>query len=136
MFAAGGITYVYFVYGKYHCLNIVTEDEDNPCAVLIRGAEVVEGFEPAAINRYKKSFEKITPLQVKNLSNGPGKLCQAFGIDLTLNKESLQNERIFICDRIMGMEKEAKLIATGKRIGVTYAEEAADFLWRFYETSN
>ncbi|OGJ46888.1 3-methyladenine DNA glycosylase [Candidatus Peregrinibacteria bacterium RIFOXYB12_FULL_41_12] len=56
MFGQGGFSYVYFIYGMYHCLNFVTEREGFPAAVLIRGVESV---------------------------SGPGRLCKTFGIDKT-----------------------------------------------------
>ena len=133
MFASGGIAYVYFVYGKYHCLNVVTEAEGMPCAVLIRSVEIVAGLETAAQNRYQKNLPDLSAVQLKNMSNGPGKLCQAFAISRKLNQESLQKEKLFICDQIMDLEKETGIIEAGKRIGIAYAEEAQDFLWRFYE---
>jgi len=133
MFANGGIAYVYFVYGKYHCLNVVTEAEGVPCAVLLRGVEIVEGLEHAALNRYKKDLKYLSRLQLKNMSNGPGKLCQAFAINGDQNQASLQSEQLFICEKIKGVEKETSVICAGKRIGIAYAGEAQDYLWRFYE---
>lgn len=133
LFAAGGIAYVYFIYGMYHCMNVVTEAAGIPCAVLIRSVELVQGLERAVCNRYKKKPQDISAIQYKNLTNGPGKLCQALEITRALNEASLQDEQLFICDRIHSWQKQAGPIATSKRIGISYAQEAQDFLWRFYE---
>ncbi|MDR1616706.1 MAG: DNA-3-methyladenine glycosylase [Syntrophomonadaceae bacterium] len=133
LFAEGGIAYVYFVYGMHHCMNVVTEKEGVPCAVLIRGLEIVQGLETAASNRYKKNFSDLSAYQKKNLANGPGKLCKALNITAYLNRTSLLAEPLFICDKANGFTKRTSGIATGKRIGIDYAEEAKDFPWRFYE---
>ncbi|MDR1159915.1 MAG: DNA-3-methyladenine glycosylase [Syntrophomonadaceae bacterium] len=134
LFAKGGIAYVYFIYGMYHCMNVVTEKEGVPCAVLIRGLEIVQGLEAAALNRYKKPPGDLSAYQKKNWANGPGKLCKALDITTDLNRTGLWAEPLFICDKINGFTKQAGRITTGKRIGIDYAEEAKDFLWRFYET--
>lgn len=131
LFAAGGIAYVYFIYGMHYCLNAVTGPEGVPCAVLIRGAEIVEGLDIAAARRYGRPPEELTPAQRKNLSNGPGKLCAAFDIDRGMNGESLRGNRLFLCDSFGGRQKHAGEITASKRIGIDYAGEARDYLWRF-----
>jgi DNA-3-methyladenine glycosylase len=133
LFAAGGIAYVYFIYGKYHCMNVVTEAEGTPCAVLIRGVEIVQGQESAASRRYQQKLDGLSPQQRRNLANGPGKLCLALDITRELNRASLLQDRLCICDAVAGHEKTVKTIQAAPRIGIDYAEEAKDFLWRFYE---
>ncbi|MDR1116668.1 MAG: DNA-3-methyladenine glycosylase [Oscillospiraceae bacterium] len=133
LFAAGGIAYVYLVYGMYHCLNVVTEREGAPCAVLIRGADVVYGEELAARSRYGRDLRELSARQLQNMSNGPGKLCRALAVDLGFNRESLLGGRLFIADSYNGSNKYVRQITAGKRIGIDYAEEARDFLWRFHE---
>ena len=66
-----------------------------------------------------------------NLTNGPGKLCEALGIDKTLNEENLCGNRIYIENNT-----EEFNIAASKRIGIDYAEEAREFLLRFYIKEN
>ncbi|MHA1675849.1 MAG: DNA-3-methyladenine glycosylase, partial [Candidatus Njordarchaeales archaeon] len=70
MYGKPGYSYVYFIYGMYHCLNVVTEPEGVPAAVLIRAVEPIFGIE--LMKKYRNT-DKIS-----NLTNGPGKLCQAF----------------------------------------------------------
>jgi DNA-3-methyladenine glycosylase len=76
MFKRGGITYVYFTYGMHYLLNLVTEEEGNPSAVLIRAIKAVSGLEQMQSRRKRRG---------KELTNGPAKLCQALGIDKTFN---------------------------------------------------
>ena len=131
LFRGGGIAHVYFIYGMYNCLNVVTGAKDHPEAVLLRGVEIVEGLERAARNRYGRSAGELTRQQMKNLANGPGKLCRAMAVDRTFDYESLQGDRLYICERIGGWARMVSAVESSKRIGIDYAEEAADFLWRF-----
>ena len=75
MFCAGGVSYVYLIYGMYHCVNIVTGPEGSGQAVLIRAVEPVAGIEHMLENR---CMEAVKPA----VSNGPGKLCRAMDITL------------------------------------------------------
>lgn len=127
MFMEGGAAYVYFTYGMYHCFNVVTDIKDEPSAVLIRGLEPVSDMEYMSKLRYKKPLNELTKYQLKNFSNGPGKLCMAYGIDRSLNGENLMGDILYITEG-----KEISDYKTGKRIGIDYAEEAKDYLWRFY----
>ncbi len=76
MFREGGYFYVYFTYGVHHCCNIVTGKKNHGTAVLIRAIEPVDGIEIMAMRRFGK--KKITFKEIINLTNGPGKICQAF----------------------------------------------------------
>lgn len=127
MYKPGGFAYVYLIYGMYNCLNVVTEDEDNPCAVLIRGGEPLGDRNTLSLLRFGKPQSELSPYQQRNFANGPGKLCLALGIDKTMNGTDLTGDTLFI-------EKgnAPKDIKTGKRINIDYAEEARDFPWRFY----
>jgi len=95
MFGHPGHAYVYFTYGMHYMLNLVTEEEGNPCAVLIRAVLPLTGTAQMEARRKRKGVD---------LTNGPAKLCQAFGIDkslngwdLTLGKELwVENTRIFL----------------------------------------
>lgn len=131
LYGEGGIAYVYFIYGMYHCLNVVTGKKDSASAVLLRGVEIIEGADLAACNRYSKPIEELTKAQRKNLSNGPGKLCRALDIDRSFNDESLLGDTLYICKEIDTHKKAVTTIEASKRIGIDYAEEAVDFLWRF-----
>lgn len=127
MFRPGGCAYIYFIYGMYYMLNIVTAEADQPQAVLIRAGEPLEGIElmqarrPKAANRCQ-------------LLSGPGKLCRAMAIDRSLNGHDLvTGEELFL-------EQPEQLvlepIAQSKRINIDYAEEWKDKPWRFFFKGN
>lgn len=127
MFGPPGYTYVYFIYGMYYCMNFVTEEEGTCSAVLIRGADPVENIQEMCINRYNKKLEDLSKSQIKNLSNGPGKLCNALNITKEHNGTDLLSDEIYVEDdefKDFNVEKT-------KRINIDYAEEAKDFLWRY-----
>lgn len=131
LFAPPGTAYVYLIYGMYHCLNFVTEAEGEPAAVLIRGAIPIENGDIIAKNRFGCKEKDMTAYQRKNFLNGPGKLCRGLaltraqnGVDLTTPSGGL-----YVLE---GVPPDPAAIRTGKRIGIDYAQEAADFPWRFY----
>ncbi|MCA1609143.1 MAG: DNA-3-methyladenine glycosylase, partial [Acidobacteria bacterium] len=86
-YAAGGRVYVFFIYGMYYQLNLVTGLADQPHVSLIRGVVPVEGIEIMRERRGK--------MPDKNLTSGPGKLCIALAIDRGLNGEDLTGDRIW-----------------------------------------
>ncbi len=133
MFGPPGRAYIYMIYGLYQCMNVVCEREGLPEAVLIRAIEPVEGLEEMAINRYGRSYADLKRRDVINLTSGPGKLCKAMNIQRELNGRSLMGDEIYILDNLK--EKKERIVKT-KRIGIDYAEEAKDFLWRFYIKDN
>lgn len=107
MFGPGGVAYVYLIYGMYHCLNVVTDREEFPSAVLIRAIEI-DG----------------------ELIDGPGRLCRALQIDRRLNRADLTTgESLWFEDR--GTLVERGDVGTHPRVGVDYAGEWAKKLWRF-----
>jgi len=132
LYEQGGTSYVYFIYGMYHCMNVVTEKQGSAAAVLIRGLEMVKGLEEASMLRYGLSRQELTKSQIKNFSNGPGKLCKAMAITKDLNKVDLCGRDFFITDKIKGVENPTFEIAAAARIGIDYAGEARDFPWRFF----
>ena len=126
MFEAGGHAYIYLIYGMYNCFNITTGASGYPAAVLIRAIEPLEGIE------FMKKLRHTNNL--KNLCSGPGKLCQALGIDRQLNREDLsQSNKIWL-------EKPTQTtkfkIKKAPRVGVDYAGPYRDKLWRFYIDGN
>jgi DNA-3-methyladenine glycosylase len=124
-YAEGGHVYVFFVYGMYFQLNLVTGLADHPHVVLIRAVEPVEGIE---IMR-----ERRGPMKDKNLTSGPGKLCMAFGITRDLNGEDLvSGERIWVEE----YRKVGKTVESGPRVGIDYAEEFVEMPWRFWVKDN
>jgi DNA-3-methyladenine glycosylase len=120
MFGPPGFAYVYVIYGMHHCLNVVTEPEDYPAAVLIRAVQPCEGLELMAARRRKQDM--------RLLAKGPGNLCQAFGIERCLNGIDLCGDVLFLEDR---GSSPADIVVT-TRIGVEYAGQWKDMPWRFY----
>jgi len=119
MFGPAGHAYVYFIYGFYYCLNIVTEEKDFPSAVLIRAVEPLDGIE---LMKVRRRTEKL-----HNLASGPGKLCQAFAIDKSLNGADICGKILCVEDRGEPMPK----ISARPRVGVDYAGKWKDKPWRF-----
>jgi len=125
MYGIGGTAYVFFVYGMYYQFNIVTNASDMPQAVLIRAVEPVEGIELMRKRRQGKSDH--------NLTNGPGKLSIAMGIDRKLDAADLLGDRVWL---EQGQTVPRSQIASGPRIGIDYAEEWIDKPWRFWIRDN
>ena len=107
LFGPPGVAYVYLIYGMYHCLNVVTEREEFPSAVLIRAIEI-DG----------------------ELIDGPGRLGRTLQIDRRLNRADLTTgESLWFEDR--GALVKRGDVGAHPRIGVDYAGEWAKKLWRF-----
>jgi len=120
MFGPPGRAYVYFIYGVYYCLNIVTEEVGHASAVLIRALEPIAGVE---LMQERRGTEKL-----HNLASGPGKLCLAMAIDKALNAADMSRGHVlYVEDR---NDPPPKISAT-PRIGVDYAGEWKDKPWRF-----
>lgn len=128
LFARPGTAYIYLIYGMYHCLNFVTEAEGEPCAVLLRGLEPAAGAERMALARFGRPLEELTAYQKKHFLDGPGKVCRALGLTRAQDGLDLCGEELFLWDA----GEPVPDFHTGKRIGIDYAEEAADFPWRYY----
>ncbi|MFQ6088793.1 MAG: DNA-3-methyladenine glycosylase [Candidatus Methanofastidiosia archaeon] len=103
MFGEAGFAYVYQIYGVHHCLNVVTQKIGVPEAILIRALEPLKGIELMKERRGNS----------ENLTNGPARLCQAMGIDLSFNGVDLTEGNLVILDS----ERRGKIYAS-KRIGV------------------
>ena len=124
MFGPAGHAYVYFIYGFYNMLNLVTEEKDYPAAVLIRAVEPVDGI---GLMKRRRRSEVL-----RNLASGPGKLCQAFGVDRSLNGADLCGSVLYVEDR---GEPVPKFQAT-PRIGVDYAVKWKAKPYRFLIRGN
>jgi DNA-3-methyladenine glycosylase len=124
MFGPPGHAYVYFIYGFYNMLNLVTEAKDYPAAVLIRAVEPVGGVE---LMKQRRKTDAM-----RNLASGPGKLCQAFAIDRSLNGADLSGNVLYVEDR---GEAPPKFRAT-PRIGVDYAGKWKRKPYRFLIRGN
>jgi len=110
MFGPAGYTYVYIIYGMYHCLNIVSGKTGIGEAVLIRALKPVDGISLMQKRRKTKKIE--------NLCSGPGKLTQAFGITRKHNNLSLINGPIQVYNSKLKPE-----IAVSTRIGLSAGKE-------------
>jgi DNA-3-methyladenine glycosylase len=108
MFGPAGISYVYLIYGVHHCLNVVTEREGYPAAVLLRALEAGTGVDGRA--------------------NGPGRLCRALRIDRSHNGADLTAGALRI---ELPAKPDDRPVVTGPRVGVAYAGEWALKPWRF-----
>jgi DNA-3-methyladenine glycosylase len=116
MFGPPGHAYVYFIYGFWNCLNIVTAREGVPHAVLLRALEPVCG--------------------ISDKTWGPGLLCRAMNINRTLNGADLCGERLWL-ERPRRRSSQAPVrIATSPRIGVDYAGPWAKRPWRFFDSGS
>jgi len=129
LYGIPGIAYVYFIYGMYHCFNVITKEEGYPEGVLIRAIEPIEGLCEMSKLRFNKEYDELTKAQIKNLTTGPSKLCIAMNINKENNNQDLCKGELYIETAV---EEEKIEIIEAKRIGIDYAEEAKDFLWRFY----
>lgn len=134
LFGPAGISYVFFIYGMYNCFNIISGKENEGEGVLIRALEPVNDLEYMSLLRYKKPYSELKKAQIKNLTNGPGKLCIAMSINKTNNWDDLTSSEDFYLE--YGEEISLTDIVDSKRIGIDYAEEARDFLWRFHIKDN
>jgi DNA-3-methyladenine glycosylase len=123
LYGAPGIAYVYFIYGMYWCFNAVTRAEDEPSAVLVRAIEPVAGLDLMRRRRPKVKRDV-------ELTNGPGKLCLALGIDGSSNRHPLQRPPLLIR---AGDQIADRDVTVTPRIGIT---QCADWPLRWFITDN
>ena len=123
MFGPPGHAYVYLIYGMYHCLNVVTEREGYPAAILLRALQPLEGLD------VMRELRDGRP--ERELANGPGKLCQALYVDRRFDGVDMcRPESLLFIEQDAGILEEN--VATGPRIGVRGDEAALTAAWRFY----
>jgi DNA-3-methyladenine glycosylase len=111
MFGPPGHAYVFMIYGFWFCMNIVTEPEGCPCAVLLRAIEPVDGLDGI-------------------MTAGPGLLCKAMGIDRGLDGADLLGDSLFL-ERPRAWKPVR--MGVSARIGVDYAGSWARRKWRFFD---
>ncbi len=141
MFGRPGVAYVYFVYGMYNCLNVVTEAEGRASALLVRAVAPVSGVAgmraarlswagDRAARRQTPSAEawrsirsRIEAIPEARLASGPGLVCAAFSIDR-------RDDGLDLCDPTADLRLEPASVgdeplpvATGPRVGIGYAAE-------------
>jgi len=143
MYGAGGYYYIYLIYGMYYCLNIVTEKESYPAAILIRAIEPTYDF--------TRDLDKMSVKEKRVLGSGPGRLCRWLDIDKSFNGVSVEGEGLYVTPNIVrtnvrtrsteSFSAEASKnnrceIVTSKRVGVDYAGESANNEWRYYDVTS
>ena len=125
MFDKPGFSYVYLIYGMHYCLNASAHITGQAGAILLRALEPIGGIELMKKNRGKDSL--------RDLCSGPGKLCQALGVNKNHNGRQLIATPLRIAEGEPVTEDE--IVAT-PRINIDYAGEAKDWPWRFYIKGN
>jgi DNA-3-methyladenine glycosylase len=151
MFGPPGVAYVYLVYGMYNCLNVVTEADGTPAALLIRSVEPVSGVAAMRAARLERAVARAAPqgpqamerarramavVPDRRLAAGPGLVCTAFSIDRA-------DDGLDLCDLSASLHLELVAgdqpvpIKTGPRIGIDYAPEPwRSMPWRYYVPGN
>ena len=147
MFGPAGRAYVYLVYGMYDCLNVVTEPDGAPAAVLIRAVEPLEGIESMRVDRVLRATSRrrsltqaraaaeaarIAGLASDRLASGPGLVTAAFGLDTTWTGVDLCDPQSPLRLEAAPAGEPAPTVVATPRIGVAYAGEPwAGRPWRF-----
>lgn len=122
MFGPPGFAYVYLIYGLHNMFNVITEADSVPGAVLVRAIAPLQG---------QKTMRLLRNSNGRNLTNGPGKLCQALGIDRQLNRWDLTQGSEIWLER--GETIPSHQIEAGPRIGIGYArQQDQEASWRFW----
>lgn len=118
MFGPAGHLYVYLSYGMHYCCNVVAGQEGHGSAVLIRAVEPLEGIDIMRLLRHGIADRQI--------ANGPGKVCQALGIDKQLNGHDLRQAPLVL---VLKDAMPTEQIVQTTRVGITRAKDEP---WRFY----
>ncbi len=126
MYESGGRAYIYLCYGIHYLFNVVTNIKGRADAILVRAIEPCQGVEVMLKRRNHNTLQN-------RLTQGPGSLSMALGINLRHYGELLTGKTIWIEDHQIDVEH---LIHSGPRIGIVYAQEDAHKLWRFYVKDN
>jgi DNA-3-methyladenine glycosylase len=127
MFQAGGIAYVYLIYGMYYCLNVVAQAAGEGAAVLIRAVEPLDGIPQMAAAR--------GTAKIRDLARGPGRLCQALQINRELDGSAITDEScaIVVCQ---GEPIPDAMVIQTPRIGINVSPEAIAAPWRLIVQGN
>ena len=128
MFNEGGYFYVYFTYGAHFCCNVVTGKKNHGTAVLIRAVEPIEGINKMIKNRFGRKL--LNEKERFNLTSGPGKVCQAMGINRSHYGADLTMDKIFIID---APKLKRNMMVVTKRVGI---KKSVNLPWRFYIKEN
>jgi DNA-3-methyladenine glycosylase len=117
MFGRPGFSYVYFIYGMYHCFNIVTESKGFPAAILVRAAEPIDGIELMR--------ERSPKGKVGRVLSGPGKFCRSFGLSRDHSGVDLTGSTLYLTE---GEGRPGRIMTSG-RMGIKVGTELP---YRFY----
>lgn len=139
MFGAPGHAYVYLAYGMHTCLNVVTEPEGSPAALLIRAVEPLDGIERMRADRVARAFAnrrltsperattdagRIARIPDVRLASGPGLVAAAFGLDTGWTGTDLCDPGSALRLEVAGaLPAESLAIRATPRIGIGYAAE-------------
>jgi DNA-3-methyladenine glycosylase len=126
MYGPPGRAYIYFTYGMYHCLNVVTEPDGQSAAVLLRAIQPTFGLDLMARRRGATSDSR-------DLARGPGRLCQAFALTLADNRTDFIGETLWISALPDQPSLPNTSIVASPRIGIS---QGVDLPWRFYIADN
>jgi DNA-3-methyladenine glycosylase len=130
LFGEPGTSYVYFIYGVHWCFNAVAWRPNGGAAVLVRAIEPVEGLALMRERRRSASRGALRARVDRELTNGPGKLCEALGIDGELSGRSLQRPPLLIR---RGREVADADVVVSPRVGIT---RAAHGMHRYFVRGN
>ena len=122
LYGPPGFSYVYLNYGIHCLVNVVTESEDAPAAVLIRALQPLEGIPTMRLRRSRRAKGRPDRTRVvpePDLCRGPGNLTMAMGITLAENRLDLEGTRLFIEER----REPISAVAWGPRIGIRVGTE-------------
>jgi DNA-3-methyladenine glycosylase len=123
MYGPPGHAYMFLLYGMHWALNFVVGRQGEPHAVLVRAVEPLVGLDEMRARRGPRTTDR-------DLTSGPGKLCQALGLDGSAYGEDLCGERLWL------EHGPAGDVGRSPRINVDYAGAWAARPWRFFERGN
>jgi DNA-3-methyladenine glycosylase len=127
LYGPPGHAYVYINYGMHYLVNVVTEKEGSPAAILIRALEPIDGI--PLMRRRRRGTPRGGEIPEQELCRGPGNLTRAMGITLTENRADLCGDRLYLDDRGIQVGR----IAWSPRIGISVGTEHR---WRCYVVGN
>ncbi|ABX03924.1 DNA-3-methyladenine glycosylase [Herpetosiphon sp.] len=123
MFALGGISYVYIIYGIYHCLNVVTQGLGEGAAVLIRAIEPLSG------NATMAQLVQKDPANPMRIASGPGMVCRALAVDKSLDGVDLSSQQAGLWFE-QGPSLPDQAILQTPRIGINSDPHTVAAPWR------
>jgi DNA-3-methyladenine glycosylase len=152
MFGPPGFAYVYLVYGMHECLNVVTELEGRPAAVLVRAVDPLAGIEQMRRARrdwitaryarrapewQARAGRRVAEMPALELASGPGLVCAAFSIGRAFDGLDLCDPASPLRLEVAPTDSPALLVASGPRVGIGYAGEPwLSKPWRFWAQGN